>query len=326
MKCYFLVALTLFSLPAFAVTPQELIGAVTPSIVYLEITDDKGNFMDSGSGFVVSHDGYVVTVAHLTPEPGHRLWATIGQREGTRYPLQFRERDDASDVALWQLPQAAVCRSAATISSKPVKVLDRVVVLGFPGKDGLTPSSVGLNNLSSPGLGFYKADGHLRPGNSGGPAFNADGHVVAIVQGGTIAGAESNDLIPVALATNLLKKRNVRAGIDEPISFDDSCYARCQHASHGVRGWDVETTWGPVNTGWLGGGHNPTDECNKLIAAELASKPGAQIELLPGKDGRWETHYKDLLGRVEYKYFCKGTLRSGAKYHEKQSAACPLVN
>jgi S1-C subfamily serine protease len=210
------------------------------------------------------------------------------------------------------------------ISTKPVKVLDRVLVLGFPGKDGLTPSSVGINNLSTPEHGFYKADGFLRPGNSGAPAFNEAGQVVAIVQGGTLPGTDNNDLIPISLAVNLIKKRNVQAGIDASLPYESSCYSSCQHVSHGIKGWTSEKPWGPVNSGWLGGGHNQTDECNKLIAAELAGKPDTQIELLPGGQGKWEASKKDVLGRVEYIYWCKGILRSAPIYAEKQSPACPL--
>jgi S1-C subfamily serine protease len=307
-----------------ASSPQAILDANTPAMVYLEVTDDKGSFLDSGSGFIVSHDGYVVTVAHVKPEPGQKLWAVIGQREGTRYPLSLRDADEVSDVALWQLPQAAVCRPAVTISIKPVKVLDRVLVLGFPGKDGLTPSSVGINNLSTRDHGFYKADGFLRPGNSGGPAFNEAGQVVAMVQGGTMPGTENNDLIPISLAVNLIKKRNVQAGIDAAVPYENSCYSTCQHVSHGVKAWASEKEWGPVNSGWLGGHHNQTDECNKLIAAELAGKPNAQIELLPRNAGKWEDSKKDVLGRVEYIDYCRGILRSGPIYAEKESPACPL--
>jgi S1-C subfamily serine protease len=309
---------------ARAASPQAIVDANTPAMIYLEVTDDKGNFMDSGSGFIVSHDGYVITVAHIAPGPGQKLWAVIGQREGTRYPLSFRDADATSDVALWQLPQAAVCRRAVTISTKPVKVLDRVVVLGFPGKDGLTPSSVGINNLSTPEHGFYKADGYLRPGNSGGPAFNEGGQVIAIVQGGTMPGTDNNDLVPISLAVNLIKKRNVQAGIDAAVAYENSCYSACRHVSHGVEGWTVERAWGPVDSGWVGGHHNRADECNKLIAAEIANKAGAQIELLPGEQGMWEDSNKDIYGHVEYIYYCRGILRSGPIYAEKQSPACPL--
>lgn len=179
---------------------------------------------------------------------------------------------------------------------------------------------MGINNLSTPEHGFYKADGYLRPGNSGGPAFDEAGQVVAIVQGGTMPGTDNNDLIPIALAVSLIKKRNVQAGIDAGVPYEDSCYSACPDVSHGTIGWKSEKPWGPVNIGH----HNQTDECTKLIAAALAGQPNAQIEFLPDKQGKWEDHKKDVLGHVEYIFYCKGILRSGPIYATKQSPACPL--
>jgi hypothetical protein len=314
---------------AHAASPQAIVGSNTPAMVYLEVTDDKGNFMEGGSGFIVSHDGYVVTVDHVKPDVGQTLWGVIAQRQGTRYPLEFRDADEKHDVALWQLPQAAVCRPAVTISTKRPKVLDRVLALGFPGTSGLTPAPIGITNLSSPEHGFYKADGYLEKGNSGGPVFNEAGQVVAIVQGGTMPGTANNDLIPISLAVSLINKRNVQAGLDAPVPYDDSCYSECADPSHGVEKWAVETSW-KDNSGELDGGHNRQSECAKLIAAKLAvSPPGSQIELLPGEGaeettGMWEKPKKDVLGHATYTYFCKGTFRSGPTYVTKQSPACPL--
>jgi hypothetical protein len=67
-----------------------------------------------------------------------------------------------------------------------------------------------------------------------------------------------------------------------------------------------------------------------LIAGALATVPNATIELLPGEGtpnttGMWEESKQDVL-KVEYKYFCKGTMRSGPIYAEKQSSACGLWN
>ena len=137
-------------------------------------------------------------------------------------------------------------------------------------------------------------------------------------------GTQNNDIIPIALAVNLIRKRNVRAGIGAPVPFDDSCYALCRNQSHGIEKWETEVGWGPESTGWLGGGHNQQDECNKIIAGALASRPDAQISLLPGSAGMWEESRKDILGHVEYKYYCRGTYRSGPIYVEKQSRACGL--
>jgi len=330
MRSMVLIASLLLTDLVFAVTPAQIIANNTRAVVYLQVEDDGGGVLDRGTGFVVSHDGYVITAAHLKVGPTQKMWAVIGQREGTRYSLAFRDADDSGDVALWQLPQSASCRYAVTLSMSPVRVLDRVLAVGFPGNDGLTPSSVGINNLTSQ-RGFYKADGYLRPGNSGGPVFNEVGQVVAIVQGGTLPGTENNDLIPIALAINLIKKRGIQAGIDAPAPFDNSCYASCRAPSHGVETWTVEKTWGPVDSGWLSGGHNRRDECNKLIAAALAANPGAQIDLLPGEGatdttGMWEESKKDVFGHVEYKYSCKGAFRSGPIYIEKQSPECGLWN
>lgn len=313
-----------------ATTPEEIIASNTRAIVYLQVEDVSGGVLDRGTGFIVSHDGYVVTVAHLRVEPTQKIWAVIGQRDGTRYQLVFRDADEKVDVALWQLPQSASCRYAVTLSDVRVNVLDRVLALGFPGNEGLTPSRISINNLTSQ-RGFYKADGYLRAGNSGGPVFNELGQVVAIVQGGTMPGTDNNDLIPIAPVINIAKKWGVQAGIDAPIPFANSCYASCRVPAHGVERWTVEKAWGPVDSGWLSGGHNRGDECNKLVAAAIAANPGAQIELLPGEGtpgstGMWEESKKDTFGHVEYRYFCKGTLRSGPIFAEKQSPECGLWN
>src|ERR1700746_2336287 len=134
---------------AFAASPDQILANNTRAVVYLQVEDAAGGVLDSGTGFIVSHDGHVVTAAHIKADPTQRLWAIIGQREGTRYPLTFRDKDESADVALWQLPPPAVLRYSLALSMMPVKVLDRVLVLGFPGKEGLTPSSVNINNVTS---------------------------------------------------------------------------------------------------------------------------------------------------------------------------------
>lgn len=330
MKLLATVAFSLFVLESHAVSPQQIVTSNNRAVVFLQVEDGNGGVVDTGTGFIVSQDGYIVTAAHIKVDATQRMWAIIGQRDGTRFRPVFRDSDENSDVALWQLPQSVACRHTVALSTKPVAVLDRVLALGFPGKDGLTPSTVNIKNTSSQ-RGFYKVDGFLQQGNSGGPVFNEAGQVVAIVQGGTLPGTENNDLIPIAPAVNLLKKWGVQAGIDTVIPFKETCYASCRAPSHGVERWDSQQTWGPVNSGWMSGGHTRKSECNNLIAAAMAANPSAQIELLPGEGtpnstGMWEESKKDIFGHVEYKYYCKGILRSKPIYIEKQSQACGIWN
>ncbi|WP_164888310.1 MULTISPECIES: serine protease [unclassified Mesorhizobium] len=317
---------------ALAASPGEIIAKNTRAIVYLQAEDANGGVLERGTGFVVSHDGYIVTADHVFPDTADKLWAVIGQRQGTRFSLTRRERNQASDVALWQFPQTASCHYSVTISDKSVKVLDRAIALGFPRQEGLTPSALNITNLTS-ALGFYKTDGYLEPGNSGGPVFDEDGKVIALVEGGTIVGSDNNDVIPVAAALDLMRRRGVNAGIGSAVPFDTSCYASCRTASNGVESWGITEDWpgasspdGRAHSGRLEGGHGPDAECNKLIAETLAVRPGAQIDVPRDKDHIGESSSKDILGHVTYEYWCKGTLRANPIYFERQSPDCGLWN
>lgn len=330
----------LVSVGATAKTSQEIMAENTRAVVFIETertardSDGDPGVIERGTGFIVSHDGFIVTASHVVPDGANRTyWAVVGQREGgVRFPLTVRERNESVDVALLQMPQSASCRYAITISAQPLSVPAPVVALGFPRTEGLTPSLLNIVNLTS-SLGFLKGDGFLQVGNSGGPVFNQEGQVVGIVQGGTMVGGEANDIIPIALAVDLMQRRGVRAGIGSPVPFDTSCYAFCRHPSHGIESWGVVRDWPGVSTeypdgrawsGQLPGGHNRPQECAKLVAAALARNPGAEISVPEDNEhmgeeshGSWPTLYN---------YWCRGTLRTNPIYYSRQSSACDLWN
>lgn len=313
---------------AFATSPKEILESNTRAIVFIQIENADGGFVNSGTGFIVSQDGFILTAAHLKADPVQRAYATIGQRDGTRYKIELREADDGTDTALWKLPQSPNCRQSVVLTKKPVRVLDRAVALGFPERDGLTPAAFSINNLNG-AYGFFKADGLLRHGHSGGPVFNEDGRVIAFVEGGVIAGAEANDLVPIAPAISLLTKYGVEFSLENAKEFARSCYASCRNSAHGVERWTTEVAWND-NSGWLSGGNNRQTQCTQLITGAQASSPGSIVELLPGegsdRTGMWEESKKDIFGHVEYKYFCQGKLKSGPIYKQLQSPACGLWN
>jgi len=225
----FPVFLTMSFSPASAATQQDILNRLLAqyeqAIVYLEVEQASGGVLDRGTGFIVSHDGYIVTAAHIRPDQNQTLVAVIGQRQGTRYSLLPREEDVDNDVALWQLPQTSDIKVPVMIGTKSVKLYDNLITLGFPKEEGLSAASIKITNLSSSARGFYKTDGLLQPGNSGGPVFNEDGEVVAIVQGGTLPGTENNDIVPISLAVNLMRKRGIPLG-GAPGCSDDRRYPR----------------------------------------------------------------------------------------------------
>lgn len=313
--------------PCGAATPDRIVANNTRAVVYIQVEDKQGNFMDAGTGFIVSQDGYVVTASHVQPGDGQLIWAVIGQREGTRYPLEPRDKDAENDTAIWQLPQSASCRYAVTMTDKPVMALERTLVLGFPGKDGLTPALVNISNPSVPPHGYIKADGFLRNGYSGGPVFNEEGNVVALVHSGAPAGG-NNELVPIYFAVALLKKHGASVGVNASVPFANSCYATCRVPAHGIERWMSQSPWSAQDHE-DGGGHNEPAECASMIAAALANRPDSHIDLDPGQgvegvSGMWEKSGRNGLAHVYYDYYCKGVMKSGPVYVSKQSPECGL--
>jgi S1-C subfamily serine protease len=307
-----------------AKTPVDILNENTRAIVFVQKVDEHGQEIMSGTGVIVSHDGYILTANHLAPsQPGEKLIATIGQRVGTTYPLEFRDSDSQRDLALFQLPQSSSCRMSAVLDDKPLDESQHLVALGFPADRGLSRATVTITNPHT-SLGFYASDGQLEEGYSGGPVFNEDGNIIGIVQGGTISGARSNDIVPVAAAVAMVTKLGVSAAVGKSVPFADNCYSSCRAPAHGIEKWGHEETW-TAHSGQMNGGHNQTEMCNGMIAAKLAtSPPGSRIDLDPGSSGMWETSDKDFLGHVTYVFYCKGTLRSSPIYNDKRSSACQL--
>lgn len=315
---------------ALAKTPQEILADATRAIVHLEAQNVNGEFLISGTGFIVSRDGYIVTVAHNFPDGAAKLFAVIGARQGVRFELEPREINAERDVSVWQLPQSPSCRQVVPLSTSLPKVFDRVVALGFPGDVGLTPATLSVQNLSTP-LGFVRGDGLLQPGYSGGPILNENGEAVGIVQGGTIAGAQANDFIPIVVALDLIRKRTaaVEPGKIEPYAL--SCYSKCRNQSHGVERWGTVRPWpgsaspdGRAWSGRLNGGHGRKQVCDGLVAAYLAQNPGSQIEIPQDDEHMNEESSKNIIRHVEYRYWCKGTERRDPIYNMRQSDACAL--
>ncbi|WP_082512129.1 serine protease [Rhizobium sp. Root1204] len=315
---------------ASANTPDEIFSDAARAIVYLEAQNSDGTILISGTGFIVSRDGYIITVAHNFPDGATKLFAVVGARQGVQFQLERREQDNERDVAIWQLPQSSSCRQIIPLSATSPKVFDRVLALGFPGDSGLTPGVIGIQNLSTP-LGLLRGDGLLQTGYSGGPVMNESGEVIGIVQGGTIGGAQANDFIPIAAALDLLRKRTTTVELGKLEPYALSCYSKCRHPNHGVERWGTVQPWpgsaspdGKAWSGRLGGGNGRRQVCDGLIAAYLAQHPGSVIDVPNDNEHLNEESDKDILGHVEYRYWCRGTEMRDPVYKLQQSDSCPL--
>lgn len=158
--------------------------AVAPSIV--EIKAASGNTtMSSGSGIILSEDGYIVTNAHVL-QNCDTFWVSIG-KDRTIVPATCIGMDTKTDLAVLKVEQTGL--PAATIGdADSLLVGEEVVAIGNPA--GLTGTvtngivSALHRQVKSGSTGFdmdcIQTNAAISPGNSGGALVNLYGQVVGI--------------------------------------------------------------------------------------------------------------------------------------------------
>jgi serine protease Do len=137
----------------------------------------------TGSGFLISSDGYVLTNHHVVQGASEIIVALSDRRERE---AELIGADPVSDLALLKID--AVDLPVVSIgSSESLKVGEWVMAIGSPfGFElSVTAGIVSAKGRSLPDdLGnyvpFIQTDVAINPGNSGGPLFNLDGKVVGI--------------------------------------------------------------------------------------------------------------------------------------------------
>jgi S1-C subfamily serine protease len=163
----------------------------------------------SGTGFVVAAGGYVLTNYHVIKGPG-RLVVTLPPGKEP-IPAEVIAHDEGRDMALLRLktPVEPPLQPLALAGQKPVNIGLEVATLGY----GQGPA-LGTNYRLRHGLvngvpqettkHMLSLDMRLDPGNSGGPLFDKQGNVVAMVTA-KIEGGDATESIGLALPAQYLQ-------------------------------------------------------------------------------------------------------------------------
>lgn len=160
---------------------QEWVADVSDRVApaVFQVIGDYG----AGSGFLYDAAGLILTNAHVTAgldsvavkiEPDHKVAGRV----------VFEDR--RSDVAVVRIATEAVSGvqplPVASEAFDGLRVGDELVIIGFPGVLGAVTTK-GIVSQKTEGL--LLTDAGASPGNSGGPALDADGRVVGITTFGT---------------------------------------------------------------------------------------------------------------------------------------------
>ncbi|MEZ4585926.1 MAG: trypsin-like peptidase domain-containing protein [Gemmatimonadales bacterium] len=169
----------------------------------------------SGSGFVVSKDGYLLTNAHVVDGAKRVRVRLLDRRE---LDAKVVGTDPSTDVAVLKV-DAEDLVPASLGSSEAVKVGEWVLAVGNPFGESLTFTvtsgivsakgrALQLPNQSSRSIqDFIQTDAAINPGNSGGPLVDVDGQVIGINSAiasptGTYAGY--GFAVPIDLARSVM--------------------------------------------------------------------------------------------------------------------------
>jgi len=201
----------------------------------------QGPARGTGTGAVISRDGYIVTANHVVADAEQ---IEIVFHDGRTERAEIVGLDPGTDIAVLKT-DASGLEPASFGSSDELEIGDWVVAVGAPFglEQTVTAGIVSAKSRSDVGLAtfenYIQTDAAINPGNSGGPLANLDGEIIGINSCISSKGG-GNDGIGFAVPASVAKR------VVDAIIAD-----------------------GRVSRGWLGIAVQPADD-------DMASSLGAE--------------------------------------------------
>ena len=160
----------------------KVVGEIPGQATFFGVSGDQ---TVSGSGFIITSDGYIITNNHVVEEAG-QLFVILS--DGTELPATVVSTDIYADLAVVKavglMPGVAVLGD-----SEILKPGESVIAIGSPLGDFRNSVTVGVisatGRMIDTGRGYemenlIQTDAAINSGNSGGPLVNLAGEVVGI--------------------------------------------------------------------------------------------------------------------------------------------------
>jgi putative serine protease PepD len=165
-----------------------VVRRVLPSVVTLEVAG--GQEADTGSGFVVRSDGYIVTNNHVIAAAAAGGTIKVVFSDGKSSKATVVGSDASYDLAVVKVSRGGLAALRLGESSFVV-VGDPVIAVGAPlGLQGSVttgivsalnrPVTAGDSAQESSFINAIQTDAAINPGNSGGPLVDAGGDVIGV--------------------------------------------------------------------------------------------------------------------------------------------------
>lgn len=179
-------------LDAYSRTIISVSREVSPSVVQIRVNKKPGanrNYpkqqpFGTGSGFIISSDGFIVTNSHVV---SNSTKIEVALQDGREFTGKLIGEDPATDIAVVQI-SAESLRSVRFGNSDNLQVGQLAVAIGNPYgfqysvTTGVV-SALGRTLRSESGRlidDVIQTDAALNPGNSGGPLVDSHGNIIGV--------------------------------------------------------------------------------------------------------------------------------------------------
>ncbi|HSE61698.1 MAG TPA: trypsin-like peptidase domain-containing protein [Candidatus Saccharimonadales bacterium] len=307
----------------------EVFKRVNPSTVTItaQTIDTSRRFFapqvteGSGTGIIISKDGYILTNKHVVPQGTDKV--TVVTSDGKQYTdVKVVGRDPSNDIAFLKINGVTNVTPAELGDSSAVEPGQQVVAIG--NALGLFRNSVTsgiISGIGRPVLAgdedgasseqledMFQTDAAINPGNSGGPLVNLKGQVIGMNTAVSASGQSIGFAIPI----------NTAKGLIDSVTKDGKVSKAYLGVSYVTIDQDIAAQLKlPVSSGALlrSGGDNPAvalgspaaqaglkegDIITKIndkpvaqgagLVTQLSQfKPGTQVTLVVIRDGKEQT-------------------------------------
>ena len=262
--------------------------------------------MGLGSGFIVDHNGYILTNNHVV-ENATRIQVKL-PGDSTQYPAKLVGTDPELDLAVLKIDTGKQLTPLHIGNSDAVETGDWAVAIGSP--FGLEQTmTAGIISAKGRDLGepghqlqrFLQTDAAINRGNSGGPLLNINGEVIGIntmIESGSGNFEGVGFALPINLAVNsynqIVKNGKVSRGAIG-IQFgreENPALLKAYGAASGVFVQQV-TPGGPAAKAGMqasdiivGANGQTVKDGDQLVQMISASQPGSTVNLKVLRDGK----------------------------------------
>ncbi|MDO4861267.1 MAG: trypsin-like peptidase domain-containing protein [Eubacteriales bacterium] len=168
---------------------KQVVG-VTTEVTYTNFFGMNSSSAVSGTGFIVSSDGYILTNYHVIELAAqNNKDVNVILHDGTRYVASIVGYEKYNDIAVLKI-DAEGLTPVVFGNSSGIAVGDLVYAVGNPlGELDFSMSTGHVSALdrlitsdeSGVAINMFQIDAAVNSGNSGGPVYNAAGEVIGVV-------------------------------------------------------------------------------------------------------------------------------------------------